>query len=189
MKANVGSSILSNSFDAGVEVVKNSMKGIKIPKIGFLFSSVKYNHEELLRGVRSLETGMKIIGCTSSGAIMTPDGIISNEEGYAGMLVIEDNELNVGVASAPRGTDPRATGRKLAKEAMNNAGKKYSPIAFAMFATPKDEDLYLKGIQDELGEVPMFGGSASDDAIMGEWKVFCEGNSYEDGCAIALLYT
>lgn len=189
MKAMVGSTILSNSFDAGVEVVKNSTKGIKIPKIGFLFSSEKYNHEELLRGAKSLETGMKIIGCTSSGAIMTPDGIISNEEGYAGMLVIEDNELNLGIASSPRGNDPRATGRKLAKEAMLNAGKKFSPVAFAMFATPKDEELYLKGIQDEIGEVPMFGGSASDEEMNGTWKVFCDGSSYEDGCVVAFFYT
>ncbi len=189
MKANVGSSILKDSFEAGVEIVRNSTKGLKIPKVGFLFTSTKYEQVEVLKGIKSVEPNLKVIGCTSSGAIMTPDGIISNDDGYAGMLVIEDNELIVGVASLPRGNDPRLTGRRVAKMAMDNAGKKHSPVAFAMFATPGEEEYYLKGIQDVLGEVPMFGGTASDDNIVGEWKVFSDEESHEDGVAIALIYT
>ena len=54
---------------------------------------------------------------------MTPDGIISSENGFAGMMVLEDNELNVGVAATERGNDPRETGRKIAKEAMKTLVK------------------------------------------------------------------
>lgn len=189
MKAMVGSSILANSFDAGVETAKNSLKGIKAPKIGLLFTSIKYNQNDVIKGIKSVSPDLKVIGCTSSGAIMTPDGIISGEDGFAGMMVLEDNELIVGVASSPRGNDPRATGRKIAREAMADAGKKHAPVAFAMFTSPAEEEYYLKGIQDELGEIPMFGGSAADDAVVGEWKVFCENQSFGDGCAVALFYT
>lgn len=189
MKAMVGSSILANSFDAGVETAKNSMKGIKKPKIGLLFSSIKYNQDELIKGIKSVVPELRVIGCTSSGAIMTPEGIISGDNGFAGMMVLEDNELNVGVASSPRGTDPRETGRQITKEAMKMAGKNHAPVAFAMFASPAEEEYYLKGIQDIIGEVPMFGGSAADDAVAGEWKVFCEDKSFGDGCAVALFYT
>ena len=189
MKAMVGSSILGNSFDAGVETARNSLKGIKAPKLGLLFTSIKYDQDEVIKGIKSVNSDIKVIGCTSSGAIMTPDGIISGENGFAGMMVIEDNELNVGVASSPRGQDPRATGRKIAREAMENAGKKHPPVAFAMFASPAEEEYYVKGIQDVIGEVPMFGGSAADDAVAGEWKVFCEDKSFGDGCAVALFYT
>lgn len=189
MKAMVGSSILANSFDAGVETAKNSMKGIKAPKVGLLFTSIKYNQNDVIKGIKSVSPDLKVIGCTSSGAIMTPDGIISSDDGFAGMMVLEDNELTIGVAASPRGNDPRATGRKIAREAMADAGKKYAPVAFAMFASPAEEEYYLKGIQDELGEIPMFGGSAADDAVVGEWKVFCENQSFGDGCAIALFYT
>ena len=35
----------------------------------------------------------------------------------------------------------------------------------------------------------MFGGSAADDAVAGEWKIFCEDKSFGDGCAVALFYT
>ena len=135
MKAMVGSSILSNSYEAGVETAKNSMKGIKAPKLGLLFTSVKYDQDEVIKGIKSVSPELKVIGCTSSGAIMTPDGIISGENGFAGMMVLEDNELNVGVASSPRGQDPRSTGRKIAREAMEWIGSFFIAFAAAVMLT------------------------------------------------------
>ena len=189
MRTMVGSSILPNGFDAGVEIAKNSTKGLKTPVLGFLFTSELYDHAEVLNGIKSVTPGIKVIGCTSSGAVMTPDGIISSADGYGAMMVLDDNELSVGVASAPRGTDPRMTGRKLAKEALDDAGKKFAPYAFAMFATPGEEEDYLKGIQDVIGEIPMFGGTCSDNNLSGEWKVFDSENVQTDGCAVVFFYT
>ena len=125
MKAMVGSSVLANSYEAGVETAKNAMKGIKKPKLGLLFTSIKYDQSDVIRGIKSVNSGVKVIGCTSSGAIMTPEGIISSNNGFAGMMMLEDNELNVGVASSPRGNDPRETGRKIAKKAIYNLMKIY----------------------------------------------------------------
>lgn len=189
MKAMVGSTIQSSSYDAGIELAKNSTKGLRSPKIGFLFGSTKYTQAELLRGVKSFNPDLKIIGCTSNEAIMTPDGIIWNEDGFAGMMALEDNELTVGVALTERGTDARVAGRRVAKEAMANAEKKYPPVAFALFTTPGSEEEYIKGIQDVLGEIPMFGGSASAEKNNLNWKVICENKSTNDGCAIAIFYT
>ena len=189
MKAMVGSSILKDSFEAGVETAKNATKGLKQPKVGLLFTSVKYDQNEVLKGIKSVNPELRVLGCTSSGAIMTPDGIISSENGFAGMLVLDDNELNVGVACGERGDDPRETGRRITREAMKMAGKPHAPVAFAMFANPAEEEHYLKGIQDVIGEVPMFGGSAADDAVVGDWKVLCGDKAFGDGCAIALFYT
>ncbi len=189
MKAMVGSSVLANSFEAGVETAKNAMKGIRKPKLGLLFTSIKYDQGEVIKGIKTVNNEVKIIGCTSSGAIMTPEGIISSDNGFAGVMFLEDNEFEVGVAGSPRGENPRETGQKIAKEAMKNAGKKHAPVAFAMFASPAEEEYYLKGIQDVIGEVPMFGGSAADDAVAGDWKVFVEDKVFGDGCAVAFIYS
>lgn len=189
MKAMVGSTILSSSYDAGIELAKNATKGLRAPKIGFLFGSTKYTQAELLRGVKSFNPDMKVIGCTSNEAIMTPDGIIWNEDGFAGMMALEDNELTVGVALTERGTDARVAGRRVAKEAMANAEKKYPPIGFALFTTPGSEEEYIKGIQDVLGEIPVFGGSATAEKNNLNWKVVCENKTTNDGCAIAIFYT
>ena len=48
MKAMVGSTILTTGFEAGEELAQNSIKGLKNPKLGLLFSSTKYNQKELL---------------------------------------------------------------------------------------------------------------------------------------------
>jgi len=189
MKTKVGTSITKKSFDAGVETAKEATNGLKNPKIGFIFTSVKYNQKELLKGINSVCPNLNVIGMTSTDCIMTPDGIITSENGYAGMLVLDDNELKVSIASKERGNNPRETGRIIAKEALEKSGKKYSPAAFALFATPQEEELYIKGVQDILGDIPMFGGGASDDSLISEWEVLCGQNSYKSGCAIALFYT
>jgi len=189
MKVNVGTSILKDSFSAGTEIGRNSLKGMKAPKIGFLFTSTKYRQDEVIKGIRKLYPDLKLVGCTSSNAILTQDGIITSEDGFGGMMVIEDNEMTVGISSSSRGEDPRLTGQKIAKEAMMDAGKKYAPVAFAMFASPREEEKYLKGIQDVIGNVPVFGGSAADDSLNNEWKVFSSDRVFKDGCAVAFFYT
>lgn len=189
MKAKVGSSVLANSYNAGVEVANESLRGIKNPKIGFLFTSVKYNQEDVMRGIASINSDMKIIGCTSKEAVMTPEGIVTSKDGYAAMLVLEDNELSVGVSFKESGRDARATGRELAENALQDANKKQKPIAMAVFSTFNDEELYIKGIQDVVGDIPVFGGCAADDNLEGKWKVLCQGISLNDGCALALIYS
>ena len=188
MKAVVGSSILPNSYDAGIETAKTALRGIRNPKIGFLFTSAKYNQKEFLKGIKSINSDLKIIGCTSDEMIMTPDGIISSKDGFAGMMVLEENELTVGVAITDCGNDPRIAGRNVAIEAMANADKKYPPTAFALFTTPEYEEDYLKGIQDILGEIPVFGGSAATE-LENEFRVICENKETTNGCAIALFYS
>ena len=59
MKAMVGSSVLDNSFAAGVETAKNATKGIKNPKVGILFTSVKYDQDEVIKGIKSVNSDMK----------------------------------------------------------------------------------------------------------------------------------
>ena len=58
-----------------------------------------------------------------------------------------------------------------------------------MIASPKEEEAYLMGIQDVIGRVPMFGGSAADDTVSGDWKIFCNDKVIDDGVAVAFFYT
>ena len=61
------------------------------------------------------------------GAIIVPDGVVSSESGFAGMLAIGDDETAVGVAGSERGKNPRETGKKVAKEAMAKVGTDKAP--------------------------------------------------------------
>ena len=53
----------------------------------------------------------------------------------------------------------------------------------------KEEEEYLMGIQDVIGRVPMFGGSAADDNVEGKWKIICNDKVISDGVAVAFFYT
>ena len=190
MKSNVGYSTLESAFEAGKETATNALKGIKDSKIGMLFTSVDYDQVEVMKGVKSVVGDMPVVGCTSSGAIIVPDGVITSDHGFAGMLVLEDENMIVGTAgSALKNNDARETGRMVAMEALEKAGADYAPSYYYMVASPKEEEYYVKGIQDVIGDVPFFGGSAADNAIAGDWKIFCDDDSYSDGVAVIFFYT
>lgn len=189
LKTNVGYSILNDSYRNGVETATKAKNGLNNPKVTLLFSSVLCEQEKLIEGVKSVVGPVPIVGCTSSSAIMVPDGIITAETGYSGAMMLDDNDLKVGVAGMEKDGDARKTGRKIALEAIKNSGTDVRPSYFYMVANPAEEESYLKGIQDIIGRVPMFGGSAADDTVEGKWKIFCNDKVFSEGCAVVFFYT
>lgn len=188
LKSNVGYSTETESYLAGQETATKAQENLVNPKLGFLFTSVKNDLKEVIKGVQST-TKAPIIGCTSSGAIIVPDGIITSDNGFAGMLMLDDENLNIGLAWHEAGKDARAIGRKVAIQAVQNAKSTRAPAYFYMVASPRQEEEYLMGIQDVIGRVPMFGGSAADDTVEGKWKIICNDKVFTDGVAVAFFYT
>ncbi len=188
LKTKVGYSTLKDSYAKGKEAAKNANVGMR-PKLGMMYCSCNDDVEEVVNGAMSSMKGAPIIGCTSSGMIMTNDGIIESEDGFAGLMSFDDKNMNIGVACHKAGKNAREIGRKVARAAVENAGENYSPNYFYMVASPKEEEDYLMGIQDVIGRVPMFGGSAADDTVEGNWKIFCNDQVFSDGVAVAFFYT
>lgn len=189
LKSKVGHSIDANSFESGKQTATKAIETLNNPKIGLLYSSVKYNQAEVIKGVKEVIGDLPVIGCTSSGAIITNEGIIESNNGFSGMLLLDDPDLTIGVAASPKEKDARTTGQKVAYEAVKNSKTGYAPSYFYMVANPAEEESYLKGIQDVIGRVPFFGGSAADDAIAGDWQIFCNDQVFNDGVAVAFFYT
>lgn len=188
LKSGVGYSINEDNLVMGMETAKSALKEISNAKIGFLYTSEKNNIKEIIQGIRKV-TNMPIIGSTSNEAIIVEDGIITSENGFAGMMAMEDKNLTIGVAAHEAGKDSRAIGRRVAIEAVENAKTTRAPAYFYMVASPKEEEEYLMGIQDVIGRVPMFGGSAADDKVEGNWKIICNDKIFTDGVAVAFFYT
>ena len=187
LRSKVGYSMSEDNFTSGVTTAKTSLIG-NSSKIGFLYTSSMSNTKEILNGVRSI-TDIPIIGCTSSGALIVPEGIVASNHGFSGMMTMADADLTVGVACHEAGKNARLIGRKVAIEAVKNAKMKTAPAYFYMIASPKEEEDYLMGIQDVIGRVPMFGGSAADDTVEGKWKIICNDKVFSDGVAVCFFYT
>lgn len=188
LKSKVGYSVDVDSFKSGEETARIASQGMSNAKLGMLYTSVLSNIKDVVKGVRSV-TDAPIIGCTSSGAIMVPEGVVTSDHGFSGMMMMDDKDMTVGVACHEAGSDARAIGRKVAIAAVENAKTTRAPAYFYMVASPKEEEDYLMGIQDVIGRVPMFGGSAADDTVEGNWKIICNDKIFTDGVAVAFFYT
>ena len=179
----VGSTTKQNTCDAAKEAA-NGMQGAKL---AFLYSSVSYDQAELIGCLKKEMPGAAIVGNTSFTGVITPQGYISGDY-FAGVMAFEGEGFAVGVAGAGRGDCPVGTGEKIAREAMKKAGKTSAPDYFYMVASPGEEEFFLKGITNVIGRVPFFGGSAADNAIAGEWKLFTDEMVTDNGVAVAFFY-
>jgi hypothetical protein len=187
LKTKVGYSNIADAFEAGAETAKKASVGLK-PKAGLLFNSVAYDQKELMKGIQS-EADYDVIGCTSSAGLITPDGYMIDENGVAGMMTFDDENLTVACYGMPKKKDARETGRQVALKALEKAGIDYAPDYFFMTASPAEEEEYIKGIQDVIGRVPCFGGSAADNTVEGKWSIFYNDEIFSDGVAVAFFYT
>lgn len=188
LKSKIGYSINENSYEAGKETIKMITEELKNNKLCFLYTSEKNNIKEVINGIKD-HNNSPIIGCTSSGGVIIPEGIIQSENGFVTMMALSDSSMKIGVACHEAGKDARAIGRKVAIQAVENAKTTRAPAYFYMVASPKEEEEYLMGIQDVIGRVPMFGGSAADDNVDGNWKIICNEQVFSDGVAVAFFYT
>lgn len=186
LKTKVGYSEEIDATKSGIETAKKANFGKA--KLGLLFTSVVQDSKEVIKGVKSVNRFGHVIGCTSSAAICTQDGYLNKETGYSGMMSF-GGDVKVGVAASPKVGNAREIGKKLAEEAMKSAKQEDKPDYFFMTCSPGEEELYLKGIEDVVGSVPMFGGSAADNTVEGKWSIFCDDQIFSDGCAIAFFYT
>lgn len=189
MKINITWSTEEDSFVAGKMCAKKAVLDLVQTKIAILYSSAKNNTDKLIEGAKSILGSAPIIGCTTSKGIITQDGFITNKFGFAGMMGLGDEFTAVGTAISSKNGNARLTGKKVAIEAMKKINTDRSPEYFMIVTTPGDEEEYIKGIQDVIGNVPCFGGTASDEDMSGDWKIYTEDAIVSDGVAVAFFYT
>ena len=188
LKSKVGYSKNADAYEAGVETAKVASEGIN-PKIGLLFNSVGYDQKKFMEGIKSVMPNTDVIGCTTSAGILVSDGYMIDEAGTAEMLTLDDEDMTVACYGMAKKKSARETGREVAIKALEKAGLDYAPDYFFMSASPAEEEEYIKGIQDVIGRVPCFGGSAADNTVEGKWSIFYNDTIFNDGVVAAFFYT
>lgn len=189
LKTKVGYSENVDAFQSGVETATMA-KIIDNPQVGLLFTSCVQDQNEIMKGVKSVLGDVPVIGCTSSAAICTHDGYLNKETGYSGMMLFGGDVEVVTAGSKKTDASAREIGQKIARDAIAKLkDKSKKPDYFFMSASPANEEEYIKGIQDVIGCVPVFGGSAADNTVEGKWSILNNGEAFSDGCTIAIFYT
>ena len=189
LKTKVGYSENVDAFASGAETAKMA-NVIENPQVGLLFTSCVQDQNKIMEGAKSVLGDVPVIGCTSSAALCTQDGYLNKETGYSGMMLFGGDLEVVTAGSAQTDETPREVGRKVAREAISKVkGEDTEPDFFFMSASPANEEEYLEGIQDVIGNVPVFGGSAADNTVEGKWSILNDGDAFADGLTIAIFYT
>lgn len=184
MKSNIGSSILADAKQAGIQAATAAKAGLSDVKIAFVYCSCAYDVSAVMAGVAEVLPGVPALGNTSFTGLIVPEGFIGGDDPFVGVLVLSDPELKVAVAAVEKNECAVSNGKALGEALVEQLGCA-KPDALYMAASPAEEEFYLKGISSVIGRVPFFGGSAADNAIAGEWKLFCNDTVFADGCIAA----
>lgn len=102
LKANIGWSTEADNYEAGRASAKKAVVDLVQTKVAFLYTSADNDVKKVLEGAKSELGTAPIIGCTSSGGIIVPDGFISSENGFVGIMAIGDPDTTVGVAGSAK---------------------------------------------------------------------------------------
>jgi len=164
LKAGVGFGQGEDSFVAGANACQEALAplGGEAPDVAIVFSSVEYDQEKMLAGVRSVSGNALVVGASTAGEITTEGPLPKHS--IAVMLMKSDTMKFVGGLGEDIAADPRAAGERGADDVKAKAGTDLK--AFMMFPdvlVGNGADI-VRGVLDSLGEhFPVVGGAAGDD--------------------------
>ena len=190
MKALTGYSVNENAYKAGLEAAQMAGKA-KDAKVVFAYMSCDYNVKQVLKGIKEVYS-CPVIGNTSFTGVIMPEGYMGGDKPFVGIMVLCDSSMVVGVGFADRASypDARTAGYEATKKAkaMMKLPAGVNPSLMYMVASPTEEEFFLKGANQVIGRVPLFGGSAADNTIAGKWSLYLDGKTTGEGVAVALMY-
>ena len=164
IKAGVGRSNNPDPLKAGAEACKMALAeaGDKANLI-IVFSTISYEQEKMLEGVRSVSKEIPLVGCSDSGEITT-EGPSSKQ--VAVMALSSDSiDFTIGIGN---GTDKNSNqaGVMAAREVQKKAKQKPSLFMMLLDGLAENGAAAVRGVQEVLGKsFPIIGGSAGDDFL------------------------
>lgn len=164
LQASVGLSQGEDSYAVGANAAQDALDRLGAePNAVLVFSSVEYDQEKMLAGVRSVTKAATLVGCSTAGEITT-EGPAKRHSVAVMALKTEGISFFAGVGENIAG------GAKEAGKAAADAVKKQSPSghldAFIMLPdvlVGNGADI-VRGVLQSLGDhFPVVGGAAGDD--------------------------
>lgn len=190
MKALTGFSSNKNGYLAGLEAGRMAGKNANA-KLVFAYMSCDYKIKDVVRGLKEIYD-CPVIGNTSFTGVIMPEGYIGGDKPFVGIMVLCDPNMVVGVGFADRKAyqSARDAGESATKHARVMTKMPYNdePDLMYMTASPTEEEFFLKGANRVIGRVPLFGGSAADNTISGNWNLYLDNKVTNEGVAVALFY-
>lgn len=185
----LGRSTESEAAAAVAEAVEQARSGLdgRRPSVAAVATTVDHDVGAVDGALREALPGVSIHGATTSLGVLGSDGVLAGANGAVGvMLLAADEPAHVATGSAPIDGDAREAGRRAARR-ITNGGTGAAPKVLFMNASPGQEEDVLAGVADVFADVPVYGGSAADHAIAGEWSVLTDDGPVGAGVSLLAL--
>ena len=165
IQVGVGASKGLDSYRVGRDAANKALEKTKStqPDLTIVFSSVIFNQEQMLNGVRSVVGGSPLVGCSSAGEITT-DG---PDKRSIAVLTVKSNTLKCTIGLGKEiSKDARRAGQEAARQAVRLAGQDRHCFMMMPDGLKGNVANIIRGIQEVLGtSFPIVGGSAGDDFL------------------------
>jgi hypothetical protein len=191
-KAGVGMSRHHDPSIAGREAAEQALKKADVvkPDFVFMFASIGYDQQSLLRAVREATGGAPLTGCSVEGTI---DGDEADESNFSLLVTaVSSEELRWtnGLATG-LSADSCALGKRVAKDLLPHL----SADTIGLFIFPDgltyDIDDFFAGLEGDLSSdrfLPIWGGGAGNSLNLGKPTYqYCDDEVVSDGVSYALL--
>lgn len=164
IKAGVGKSANSDAVEAGKEAAEQALSqtGNKADLM-IVFSTVAYDQEKMLKGVKIISKDIPLVGCSDSGEI-TKEGPVSK---HVAVMALNSDTVDFAIGIG-EGTDKDShkAGAMAAKAAKEKTKGDISLFMMFLDGLAENGAAAVRGIQEVLGKnFPIIGGSAGDDFL------------------------
>lgn len=152
------------------------------------FSTVNHDNHAIIEWLHTNAPGVPVHGGTSCFNVMTQDGQ-HGEDGFAlGLMGIHDKKGMYRVGVCENSQNPAEAGAEAARQAMANSQEPL-PAFLWLTCAPGFEEEIIKGMEWVTHkQIPIMGGSSSDNSIEGKWQQFANGKVYSDAVVVTAMY-
>src|SRR5215204_2922558 len=198
--AGVGTSHHHNPNVAGREAAEQALKeaGLDRPDFVFVFATVGYDQQSLLRAVREATGRASLSGCSAEGTINGDEADESNFSVVVTAISSDELKWTNGLAAGLE-VEPRAVGKRVAQDLLphlstDTIGLFVFPDGVKDFVVPTENlvDNFFAGLEENLQSdrfLPLWGGGAGNN--FNDWASppyqYCDDEVITDGVSYVLL--
>ena len=187
----VGYSFNKNPADAGREAASKALQqgGIAKPDFVFVFATVGYNQQLLIRTIRETTSGAPLSGCSGEGIIAQGVGVETNF-GVCVMALSSDEMRFSNVRVKELGLGAGAAGTRLAAELQPLLAKERSACFIFADGLSFDYDPFREAFESALPcgtPLPLFGGLAANNWTAGQTYQYHDDEVFSQGISCVLM--
>ncbi|USD66542.1 FIST N-terminal domain-containing protein [Vibrio sp. SCSIO 43136] len=175
---------------SAVSEVFESLSSRGLPTLLVCYYTEEYSAHRLQAEFSQQFTDVPIIGCSTFQGLLTDKGFLPGAA-LGVMAIYDSTDAAYGVeVSTLEHEYIQGAATKCLQQAIQNAHRYgEQPDLIILHSTSGYEEHAVKEIQQEFGtQVPLIGGTAADNEIIGNWSLFNQTDACQSGIGIAVLY-